>query len=227
MKLKEIPRWKQYEWLIMKTIHSNLESLDIQVIHDMHLKGEYSTRSRQVDILVYDKVKNIKTIIECKDYSSPIDVKNIESFMGMMSDLRADFGIVISTNGFTASVPKRITEFGNKIKLEHLSWITAYENSFEAKTYGMIKDICESCNADYKYGIEVPGLICWGTPIGISNSMGKIAIGYVGKCIKCLCHTVYCDYCGWLTIIENEDECCELRDKFFDFYLADNSNISG
>ncbi len=49
--------------------------------------------------------------------------------MSMISDVGANFGVLISSNGFTSSVPRRVREFGDRIKLEHLDWQEACSDS--------------------------------------------------------------------------------------------------
>lgn len=209
-----IPKWKQYEWLIMKIMHNVHSCLEIEVIYDSALLGKYSEVSRQIDILITNKEANIKTAVECKNYKNPIDVKGVESFISMMSDINADFGVMIASSGFTKAAKNRVSEYEEKIKLEHLSWINAYESSFNKIEYGRIRDICAHCSLPNDFTKSVPGLLCWGSAIGIWDSNGKVSIGQIGKCIKCNSITVYCDSCGCLSMAKYEEPCCELRDKF-------------
>lgn len=212
--IKKTPEWRQYEWLIAKIMHDEYSSARTTVLNDTRLIGEYSERSRQIDILV--ETDTVKTIVECKHYSSPVDVKDAESFMSMMNDVQADFGIMVSSSGFTSSVPKRIREFKGRISLECLDWQHAYEMSFATESYGRVTDICSNCLSHYEKGREVPGLLCWEHGIALLVR-GKVSIASVGKCLKCSSHTVYCDSCGCISIVESEDPCCELRDVFFEF----------
>lgn len=112
---KKSPQWKQYEWLIAKIFHDNSESQTETVLHDAKIIGEYSESSRQIDVLIENN--NIKTMIECKHYSEPVDIKGLETFLGMFADVKANFGILISSSGFTKSVFKRIREFEGQITL--------------------------------------------------------------------------------------------------------------
>ncbi|WPC72427.1 restriction endonuclease [Vibrio porteresiae] len=214
MKNKHIADWKQYEWLVTKILHDEYSSPTVTVLGDSRITGEYSERSRQIDILIRNGT--VTTIVECKHYNKPVDVKAAEAFMSMMNDVGANFGILISSNGFTSSVSKRIREFGDRIKLESLNWIDAYKTSFVEESYGKMTDICPHCFEPKDKGRAVPGLLCWQHGLGIIQN-GKVSIGSVGKCLKCGCHTVYCDSCGWVTVAEHEEPCCELRDIFFEY----------
>jgi hypothetical protein len=211
----KFPDWRQYEWLISKIFHDNQSSLNTKVLYDTRMIGEYSERSRQIDILV--KTNNMKTMIECKHYSTPIDLKAIEAFLSMFSDVKADNGILISSSGSTKSAKKRIKEFQGKITLEHIDWETAYDNSFNEISYGRMSDVCTHCLNKYESGKEVPGLLCWEYGFGFV-SQGKLSSFSISKCLKCHSHTVYCDSCGWVTIAEHDEPCCELRNEFISYY---------
>lgn len=219
--VEQVPDWKQYEWLITKIMHDEYNSWNAKVINDIRITGEYSEVKRQIDILV--ERNNERTIIECKHYSTPIDVKAIESFMSMMNDVNATYGIIISSSGFTTTVPKRIREYGDRIKLEKIDWVKAYESSFEMVTYGSMGDICTNCSNMYEIGKEVPGLLCWGAPIGAFDINDKVSLGMVARCLKCSDYTVYCFSCGRTTIYKKDDPCCVLRDIFVEYEKNDNS----
>ncbi len=219
MSNEEAPKWRQYEWLISKIFHDEYSSLDTKVIYDARIAGQYSERSRQIDILV--KANSVKTIVECKDYSKPVDLKGVESFLGMFSDVKADFGILISSSGFTKSAKNRIRELSVLISLEHLDWETAYTTSFEEQSYGRISDLCSCCFNKHELGKSVPGLLCWEHGFGVEIE-GKISQFSVAKCLKCSNHSVYCDCCGRTTA--DEEACCRLSSMFMSCYL-DNQKL--
>ena len=54
------------------------------VTHDAKLVGRKSKRSRQIDVLVRDKIGQYDSMIisDCKDYNRPVDVKGVEEFWG-------------------------------------------------------------------------------------------------------------------------------------------------
>ena len=158
---KQTEEWKQYEWLISKIFHDRLSSINITVLPNAKITGKYSKRSRQIDILVEDKNTKEKTIIECKHYSKPVDIKDTEAFIGMYNDINANKGIMISSNGFSKSAKNRILEYNGKIELEHLEWEEAYNNSFQLNSYGRINDLCEYCYKKSTNNILVPGLLLW------------------------------------------------------------------
>ena len=212
---KEIPNWRQYEWLITKIFHDEHYSIDTKVIHDTKLDSKFTDGTRQIDILV--KGSNFKTMVECKLHSRPVDLTSVEKFMSMLSDTDADFGILISSSGFTKSARQRIREFPDKITLEHTDWELAYKSGVDLMSYSRLPEICRHCQNEYEYGKEVPGLLCWEGGKGLEVN-GKISSFSISNCLKCNAQTVYCDSCGWVTIAEHEEACCELRDVFVSCY---------
>jgi hypothetical protein len=80
-----------------------------EVTHDVKLDGRYSGRKRQIDILVREQVGqyDIKIIIDCKDYKSPVDVKAVEEFYGLLSDVGAQKGVLVCPKGFTTTAKTR------------------------------------------------------------------------------------------------------------------------
>lgn len=209
---------KQYEWLLSKIFHDNFSSINNTIFPNTSIIGKYSEHSRQIDILVDTNEKKI--VIECKHHKRPLDLKNVEAFFSMYDDLNIDNAIIISSSGFTKSVKKRVEQFEGKIKLEHLNWEKAYENSFEYQSYGIITDICEHCYESFISGTEVPGLLLWNGGYVLEKN-GISFIYAFAKCLKCNGITIYCDSCGVTTLV-GKDECCCLEAKSFLEYLEGN-----
>ena len=97
----ETPKWKRFETLayeIQKELAGNA-----QVTLDDSIMGMDSKASRQIDISIREQIGQyaILVIIDCKDLQDPVDVKGMEEFSGMVLDVRANKGAMISSNGFT------------------------------------------------------------------------------------------------------------------------------
>jgi hypothetical protein len=217
--IKNKPIGKQYEWLLSKIFHDNFSSINDTILPDTRIIGKYSKRSRQIDILVDTNEKKI--VIECKHHKRPLDLKQVEPFFSMYNDLNVDNAIIISSSGFTKSAKKRVEEFEGKIKLEHLNWERAYENSFEYKSYGKITDICEHCYEDFISGTEVPGLLLWEAGYALEKNKIQFLFAFA-KCLKCNEITIYCDSCGVNTLVGKDEYCCQ-EALFFYQFLEDNA----
>jgi hypothetical protein len=100
------PEWKQLEILIAE-IQRQLAP-GAKVTHNARLMGQDSETMRQIDVLVEQSVGQFRMmiVIDCKDYGHPVDVKGVEEFRGMVEDVRAHHGSMVSAKGFTRSAKK-------------------------------------------------------------------------------------------------------------------------
>lgn len=82
---------------------------DAEVVHDAKLKGGQSKRSRQIDVLVRQKIGQYEMLIvlECKDYARPVDVKGVGQFYELMTDVGAHKGALVCPKGFTEAAKER------------------------------------------------------------------------------------------------------------------------
>lgn len=97
------PKWKRFEKLAYE-IQKELAGNATVTLSDS-IQGVDSKTSRQIDISVRQNIGQyaILIVIDCKDYKDPVDVKAVEEFAGMVRDVRANRGALISSNGFTES----------------------------------------------------------------------------------------------------------------------------
>lgn len=87
------------------------------VEHNQKILGK-SGVNRQVDVLIKDEVATYPLVIavDCKYYTSKVDINEIEKTWGLVDDIRANLGVIISNAGFTEGAKKRATELG-RLKL--------------------------------------------------------------------------------------------------------------
>lgn len=120
-----LTEWRDYE----KQIHEKfcIYSPTCKVIHNTTVRGRFSKTPRQVDIAVQPYLEGFHFFgaLECKYFNKRVDVKIVDSFIGFLDDIGADFGYIITNKGFTksaanrASVPYlrlRVVEF-NKLSI--------------------------------------------------------------------------------------------------------------
>lgn len=86
---------------------------DAEVLHDVMLDGRASRRKRQIDVLVRERIGQyeINIIIDCKDYNRPVDVKGVEEFYGLLTDVGAQKGVLVCPKGFTETAKTRAEGF--------------------------------------------------------------------------------------------------------------------
>ncbi len=125
-------KWQEYENKIF-------EILSAYHIHDdigrnVKIKGRFSKRSRQIDIYISQKVKGrvFTTVIECKYYNKKIDVKTVESFISMVDDIGADYGILVTELGYSKSAYLRASNNPKGIDLDIYD-VNAINNQLQAE----------------------------------------------------------------------------------------------
>ncbi|MHB8172431.1 MAG: restriction endonuclease [Thermincolia bacterium] len=104
--MNEVPKWKRFE-LLVKRIQEQLAP-NATITHDDKVMGKKSGILRQIDISVRTKVGQyeIFVAVDCKDYNKPVDVKDVEMFAGLVDDVQANKGALISYKGFTEAARK-------------------------------------------------------------------------------------------------------------------------
>jgi hypothetical protein len=122
------PKWKRFEKLAYEIQKEFVGSAKVTLSDS--IQGVDSKTSRQIDISVRQSIGQypILVVIDCKDYKDPLDVKVVEEFAGMVRDVRANKGALISSNGFTeAAVNVAKTHGIDTIRLidtESVDWAT-------------------------------------------------------------------------------------------------------
>jgi len=158
---KEDPKWKRFEKLayeIQKEFAGNAT-----VTLDDSIRGIDSKVPRQIDISVRQNIGQypILVVIDCKDYKEPLDVKDVEEFSGLVRDVRANKGALISSNGFSEAAVN------------------------VAKTHGIDTfRLLDTESIDWGSYVAVPALLertfVSGVTLGFSAT-GRIVIPYDGK----------------------------------------------
>src|SRR5574341_2027269 len=106
------PKWKRFEELAAH-IQKGL-SPTARVSSNERIVGKRSGIQRQVDICVRQNAGQFELLIaiDCKDYNHPCDIKVVEEFIGLVEDIAANKGAIISSMGFTAAAKKRAADAG-------------------------------------------------------------------------------------------------------------------
>ncbi|RFN57580.1 restriction endonuclease [Marixanthomonas ophiurae] len=142
--------WRKYE----RQIHQELVSVftDCEFEFDDRIFGKHSRTDRQIDISIRGRIggNKILGIIDCKHFSTNIDVIIIESFLGMLEDTKANFGLIITNKGYSLAAKNRanirnlrldIIEFDelNKIKLTFDYLVNQKIKNLELSKYEFFK----------------------------------------------------------------------------------------
>lgn len=114
--------WQKYEIEIFE--HFQKQYSDAEVTLDAKRMGLFSKVNRQIDILVEQYVAGNKIIIvvDGKYFNKKVDVKAVESFIGMLEDIGAHKGLLISKEGFSEAAYNRAHFGPSEIELDILNF---------------------------------------------------------------------------------------------------------
>jgi hypothetical protein len=86
-------------------IHRRLAPKGAKITYDDKIIGLDSKSERQVKTSIRYRLAqyDMLLIVECKDYSDPVDVDIITSFKSLAKDVRANKALMISTSGYTTA----------------------------------------------------------------------------------------------------------------------------
>lgn len=159
------------------------------VTRNRHLPSK-SEGTRQIDIAIENEVggHGILIIVDCKNYGRKVDVKHVEAFLGMMEDVKAHVGIMVTSLGFTKKAKKRIDE--SKVRLEILSPKEVEDIEFDI-------EICQVCDPPED---SFRGVISYHERLVrfIGRAARKRRTIYWETCDKSGCNNVRCE-CGVIT----------------------------
>lgn len=113
--------WKEYEKEIFDALHAEYPSASISL--DRKLLGHRSKVKRQCDILIEEEIAGavIRTVVEAKFHKRPIDIKGVETFVGMLEDLNVQRGLMVAPAGYTKSAKQRALRASTKLELDILN----------------------------------------------------------------------------------------------------------
>lgn len=79
---------------------------------------------RQIDILIEGKVAgfDLSIIVDCKYFNKKVDVKEVESFLSFLQDLKASKGILITNKGYSEAAYNRATYDSQDIELRIINF---------------------------------------------------------------------------------------------------------
>ena len=114
--------WKLYEETIVEHFQEVYPELDVK--GNQKIVGIKTKRKRQIDVLISGEFAGfpVRIVIDCKHFSRKVDVKIVESFLGMLDDLKADKGVIITNVGYTEAALERAKFDSRNISLDILDF---------------------------------------------------------------------------------------------------------
>lgn len=140
--------WRDLELLVAK-IQAQLAP-DAAVEHNVRLRGRRSGRSRQIDVLVKQKIGQYEMLIvlDCKDYAAPIDVTGVEAFHGLLEDVGAHRGALVCPKGFTAAAKTTAAA----LQIDLYSPVDSDPHKWQARVEAPI--VCDFRSAKISFGMS-------------------------------------------------------------------------
>lgn len=213
----EYPNWKKYERLIAQMMRDQLDT-NFSVTPNATIKGISSNINRQIDVLIdsrHDTDNSTRLIVDAKIRTRKISLLDVESFIGLMNDVQATHGYLVSTNGFTKSAIIRAQE---AITLRILP--LEYLENFEPSNWPDCT--VKNCKNGKVFWDGYPAIDLYVQPQGaINHEISKLTIvNYVGKCDKCRCFYIKCTNCKTILMVPHSDsgDCghqCTCRPSWF------------
>lgn len=128
----EEKKWRQYERDILKNLQSKFPTCKFEF--DDSIFGQFSKIDRQVDISFRGEMvgKKILGVVDCKfSENSSIDVKTVESFIGMLEDLNANIGIIITNQSYSTAAKNRASVKNLSLDVVTLSELATIEFDYD------------------------------------------------------------------------------------------------
>lgn len=198
--MTEVPDWRIYE-RVAACFEIEAAGMDVSVTPNASLKGTISGVARQIDILVegrWESGLERRIVFDAKLRKRKVDVKDVESFEGMMRDVRASRGVLICSSGFTEAARRRADQF---IDIRIMTADEAMDLD-----HAMI-DPCPHCAIEAR---KTRGLVFWDGQFPLP--LGGWAIIFTGKCDTCRSFAFWCWDCGEKVVVPDNEtyECgCE------------------
>lgn len=148
--------WSSYEKEVFGCIKDNYPKADVKF--DVRLKGRYSKRLRQIDVLITENCPFglSQIIVDAKLHKRKLDVKAVEQFEGLVDDVGAEKGLLISNKGYSKSALRRAYNCPSDLELDILDFSELQRwQAFGALPYA----------GDYAFLVPAP----FGWVIDISN----------------------------------------------------------
>lgn len=122
---------------------------DAEVLHDVRLLGRSSGKPRQIDVLVKQRIGQYEMLIvlDCKDLARPLDVKGVEEFHGLLTDVGAHKGALVCPRGFTKTAKTRAAGY----QIDLYSPVDTDPHKWQARITAPV--LCDFRSAMISFGI--------------------------------------------------------------------------
>ncbi len=146
------------------------------VERNARMPGRLSGKRRQIDVKVTGTVfgsGNVTMIVDCKRYKKPIDVTHVAAFVGLVEDVGADVGLLVTTTGISdAARTYAENQRGIWLNVFSVDELTAWSSEGTVHwDYAIPEDrLQEAIRAARRAGFRV-------RPIAVDPERGDVGVG--------------------------------------------------
>jgi hypothetical protein len=198
------PDWEVYERMIARLIVDQ-SATDICVTPNAKVKGKISRTSRQIDVLIdarHDTDNTRRLIVDAKHRRRKADVKDIEELLGLVNDVGATHGYLVTSSGYTKAAERR-AQMSVSIRIVPIDRL----ENFDPSTWPKCKS--PRCKNGRIFWDGYPELSLKLLPVNASaeTKLHTVAyVHYVGKCDRCGFFHVWCTTCDDTLLVPHDNE---------------------
>lgn len=176
--------WQEYEDIVYEMFRANYPDWFFE--RNVHITGKITGKRRQIDIASRTHVVGHPhlIVIDCKKRSKKVDVNDVEGFLGLLDDVDANLGILVTDKGWTSTAEGRTKK--GRVRLDIIG-------PQQIKEYKFPFDYCEYCGSGDRHS----SFIQWGSATDLDWDFYKVK--EVGRCSWCNILHVKCLKCGSIT----------------------------
>jgi hypothetical protein len=191
--------WRRYEEEIYEMLRAKAEPGAL-VSFDAKLPGLLSGTKRQVDVYVEGEFagglmpRPLRMVVDCKHWSSTVNVDDVGKFVDLVSDVGADLGLLVTTAGFSPAAQTRALHAGGvQVEVITFEQLAAWQPTFAS---------CQVCEVDPESD-AMPGMMF----LERYAPQGEVSseLIYVGMCDRCQAVHIRCE-CGAETGVYEAEE---------------------
>jgi hypothetical protein len=164
------------------------------VERNVRLSSRSGGRARQIDVLVHVPLPGMDDelmVVDCKRYGTPVDIKDVEAFIGMVEDVGAAIGLLVTTEGYTSGALARAAAArGIRVQVIRVEDLPTWEPPLI---------VCAMC-ADSVPEDSMPGMVYIDQVEDIDTEDGDSIEVTLGYCEKCAALHLECPECATVNI---------------------------
>ena len=164
------------------------------VERNVRLPSRSGGRARQIDVLVRLSLPDMDDelmVVDCKRYGTPVDIKDVEAFIGMVEDVGAAIGLLVTTEGYTSGALNRAaTGRGIRVQVIRVEDLPTWEPPLV---------VCAMCT-DSVLEDSMPGMVYIDQVEDIDTEDADSVEVTLGYCERCAALHLACPECGTVNV---------------------------